>query len=221
MLNSDLVPGIVAEFPRLNRFYVPYDTDIWRRCTVPAGAPSFIYLYFPMTSIFSEDTAAATSVVLESILYGEYRRRGHPYCMGVDLQTSHVGPELPDRFGSCPVVDIEYGVVDIMRVEDELVKYHDTFQGGSTAYFSAMECSWVQFFVSQIITAFFTSTLATNLMGPGLLAYRIWIRERSVSAIRATKSPMMHVLRLLIDATILCSLALFAALLCFLLINSR
>lgn len=54
----------------------------------------------------------------------------------------------------------------------------------------------------------------------GLLAYRIWTIERNVSGTRVTKSPTMHILRVLMDAAILYSVALFIALVCFLLSNA-
>jgi len=50
----------------------------------------------------------------------------------------------------------------------------------------------------------------------GLLAYRIWTIERSVSSIRVSKKDtMMPVLRVLVDAAILYSVTLFTILLCF------
>ncbi|KAJ8589772.1 hypothetical protein M405DRAFT_791234 [Rhizopogon salebrosus TDB-379] len=73
---------------------------------------------------------------------------------------------------------------------------------------------------SQWVTAYFASTLATNLLGSGLLAYRIWMIERSVSGGRVTKSPTMHILRVLMDAAILYSVAFFIALVCFVIPNN-
>lgn len=49
----------------------------------------------------------------------------------------------------------------------------------------------------------------------GLLAYRIWTIECDVAPIRASKSTLMPVLRVLVDAALLYSATLFTALLCF------
>jgi hypothetical protein len=44
--------------------------------------------------------------------------------------------------------------------------------------------------------------------------------ERSVSGGRVTKSPTMHILRVLMDAAILYSVAFFIALVCFVIPNN-
>ncbi|KAG2337277.1 hypothetical protein BDR05DRAFT_970416 [Suillus weaverae] len=67
----------------------------------------------------------------------------------------------------------------------------------------------------QWVTAFFASTIATNLLSSGLLAYRIWMIERSVSAGRAKKDTMMPIVRVLMDAAVLYSVVLLTALFCF------
>jgi hypothetical protein len=54
----------------------------------------------------------------------------------------------------------------------------------------------------------------------GLLAYRIWTLESKVSGLRATRSPMVHILRVVMDAAILYSVTLFIALVCFILSNN-
>ncbi|KAJ8594709.1 hypothetical protein M405DRAFT_808478 [Rhizopogon salebrosus TDB-379] len=72
---------------------------------------------------------------------------------------------------------------------------------------------------SQWVTAYFASTISTNLLGSGLLAYRIWTIERNVSGTRTRKSPTMHILRVLMDAAILYSVALLITLICFVLSN--
>ena len=59
------------------------------------------------------------------------------------------------------------------------------------------------------------TTSYTNLWCPGLLAYRIWKIECSVCKTRATGSSSTPVLRVLVDAALLYSVALLAALLCF------
>jgi hypothetical protein len=53
----------------------------------------------------------------------------------------------------------------------------------------------------------------------GLLAWRIWTIERNVAGARMTKSPTMHILRVIMDAAILYSVALFIALVCFVISN--
>jgi hypothetical protein len=50
---------------------------------------------------------------------------------------------------------------------------------------------------------------------PGLLAYRIWAIECTVSTVRATKGTATPVMRLLMDAALLYSVTLLPALICF------
>lgn len=76
-----------------------------------------------------------------------------------------------------------------------------------TDIFSTVVANW--------ITAFIVSTLAANLLSSGLLAYRIWKIECNVSTVRATKASMMPVVRILVDAAALYSVALFIRLICF------
>ncbi|KAG2033009.1 hypothetical protein BDR03DRAFT_712893 [Suillus americanus] len=71
----------------------------------------------------------------------------------------------------------------------------------------------------HFVATFMTLTLATNLLSSGLLAYRIWMSERKVSGIRATKGKM-YLLRVLVDAAILYSTALCSSLICFALSNN-
>ncbi|KAG1783917.1 hypothetical protein EV702DRAFT_1056252 [Suillus placidus] len=88
--------------------------------------------------------------------------------------------------------------------------------------FSQASISEVEnFFTSKLghwVAAFLASTLATNVLSVGLLVYRIWTIERKVSAIRITKGKM-PILRVLIDAAILYSVALCSSLICFALSN--
>ncbi|KAG2142358.1 hypothetical protein DEU56DRAFT_793714 [Suillus clintonianus] len=70
------------------------------------------------------------------------------------------------------------------------------------------------------VTAFFASTMATNGLSSGLLAYRIWMIERNVSATRTTKGNIMPIVRVLLDAAVLYTVVLFIALICFLLSNN-
>ncbi|KAG2142360.1 hypothetical protein DEU56DRAFT_979546 [Suillus clintonianus] len=70
------------------------------------------------------------------------------------------------------------------------------------------------------VTAYFASTMATNGLSSGLLAYRIWMIERNVSATRATKGTMMPIVRVLLDAAVLYTVVLVIALICFLCSNT-
>ncbi|KAG0695029.1 hypothetical protein DFH29DRAFT_859067 [Suillus ampliporus] len=227
------------------------------------------------------DTSAVVSTVLEGILYGfsvlmfmgtiwalTYKRR----IKDVNYTNAVVAVLLL-------ILSTAHMVVDIIRIEEGLVTYRDTFPGGPPAFFADVaqntfvnknliytlqtmlgdgiviyrcyvvwQSIWVivipsvlwfgstvsGFFavrsVSQAtteagnifakatgewITTFYALTLATNLSASVFLAYRIWMVERSVSAIRATKSSMMPILRVLVDAAVLYSVALFSALVCF------
>ncbi|KAG1851411.1 hypothetical protein F4604DRAFT_1807420, partial [Suillus subluteus] len=71
----------------------------------------------------------------------------------------------------------------------------------------------------HMVATFMALTLATNLLSSGLLAYRIWMSECKVSGIRATKGKT-PLLRVLIDAAILYSAALFSSIICFALSNN-
>ncbi|KAG1859777.1 hypothetical protein F4604DRAFT_1957850 [Suillus subluteus] len=71
----------------------------------------------------------------------------------------------------------------------------------------------------HMVATFMALTLATNLLSSGLLAYRIWMSERKVSGIRATKGKM-PLLRVLVDAAILYSAALCSSIICFGLSNN-
>ncbi|KAG2029202.1 hypothetical protein BDR03DRAFT_1018752 [Suillus americanus] len=64
----------------------------------------------------------------------------------------------------------------------------------------------------QWISAFYALTLATNLLSSGFLAFRIWKTERNVSTVRAMKVTTTSILRVVIDAAILYSIALLCAL---------
>jgi hypothetical protein len=57
-------------------------------------------------------------------------------------------------------------------------------------------------------------------MCPGLLAYRIWTIEHAVSMLRASKSNVMPIVRVLVDAAILYTVVLFIALACFVCLNN-
>ncbi|KAG1744855.1 hypothetical protein EDB19DRAFT_1632536, partial [Suillus lakei] len=176
-------------------------------------------------------------------------------------------------------------ITNIIRVEDVLVKYRDTYPGGPAAFFSdtsqetyviknalyslqtlladgvviyrcyviwqsvrviilpsMLWCSaavtgvLAVYSVSQPsanlgdifaqklakwVPAFFVSTIATNMLGSGLMAYRIWTIERDVAIIRTgTKGTMMPIVRVLVDAAVLYSVALVTAPICFVCSNN-
>ncbi|KAG2048119.1 hypothetical protein BDR06DRAFT_1013252 [Suillus hirtellus] len=70
------------------------------------------------------------------------------------------------------------------------------------------------------IMTFYAMTLGSNLSASGSLAYRIWRMECDVSALRATKSSMMPIVRVLADSAILYSVTLLSALVCFVKANN-
>lgn len=75
-----------------------------------------------------------------------------------------------------------------------------TTNAGSISAQVTMEC----------MGAFCALTLAANLSSSGLLAYRIWKIERNVSASRATKVVTTSIMRVIMDAAILYTMALLA-----------
>ncbi|KAG1896988.1 uncharacterized protein F5891DRAFT_957852 [Suillus fuscotomentosus] len=69
--------------------------------------------------------------------------------------------------------------------------------------------------LAKWVTAFFSLTIATNLLSSGLLIYRIWLIERNASTVRVTNGTMMPLLHVLMDTAVLYSVVLFTALICF------
>ncbi|KAJ7708688.1 hypothetical protein B0H17DRAFT_1030505 [Mycena rosella] len=67
----------------------------------------------------------------------------------------------------------------------------------------------------QWITAFYATTLTCNLCATALLAYRLWMIERSVHRSRVGRGLTKPVLMVIIDAGALYSVTLFTALVCF------
>ncbi|KAN0088926.1 hypothetical protein V8E55_005983 [Tylopilus felleus] len=65
------------------------------------------------------------------------------------------------------------------------------------------------------ITAFLAATLFTNLISTSLLAFRIWKIGRCVKRTSSHSSVLRPVLRIVLDAGVLYSVSLLAALLCF------
>ncbi|KAI9461345.1 hypothetical protein HD554DRAFT_2176309 [Boletus coccyginus] len=229
-----------------------------------------------MGSGIAMDDATIMSAVLEGILYG----------FSLLLFIATIWVLTYDRaMISVAVVllvlSTAHMVVDIVRLDEGLVKYRDTFPGGPVAFFGDVtqntfiiknviyalqtlvgdavviyrcyvvwQSIWIivlpamlwclvaatgvcalyysasqatsnatNIFAKQTgqwITTFYATTLTVNLLSSGLLAYRIWTIERSVSSIRASKKDtMMPVFRVLVDAAILYSATLFTVLLCF------
>ncbi|OJA19438.1 hypothetical protein AZE42_04223 [Rhizopogon vesiculosus] len=248
------------------------------------------------------DTAAIMSTVLEEF-FRLFNTHVCGYDVDIDPQKSHPGGQPPNRYGGYPTIVTEY--CDIIRIEDGLVKYRDTFQGGPPAFFadvaqvtfvtknaiyimqtllgdgvvaSSIFACWLEtlwligmsfekiyrcyvvwqsmliiilpsilwcssgvtgftavYSISQAtsnagnvfapatgqwITAFFASTLSTNLLSSGLLAYRIWMIECSIFTSRTRSGSTMPVLRVIVDAALLYSVTLLPALVCFICSNN-
>ncbi|KAG1719868.1 hypothetical protein EDB19DRAFT_2044881 [Suillus lakei] len=110
---------------------------------------------------------------------------------------------------------------------DGVVSYHACCGAGvaATGVYAVYRCSQASSNIfaaelAQWVKAFLVSTIATNLLSSGLLAYRIWMIERSVSTVRTTKSTLMPILRVLVDSAVLYSAVLFPALMCFMFSNT-
>ncbi|KAG1725532.1 hypothetical protein EDB19DRAFT_1915048 [Suillus lakei] len=224
------------------------------------------------------DTGALMSAVLEGILYGfsVLMFIGTIWALIYKRRMQDVSRPITVVAILLLVVSTVHMVVTIIRVEDGLVKYRDTYPGGPVAYFgdltqqtyvikhglyilqtlladgvliyrcyvvwqsvrviilpSMLWCSvavtgiHAVYSVSQAntgifapgltkwIAAFFASTITTNLLSSGLLAYRIWIIERDVCKGRAMEGTLMPIVRVLIDAAVLYSVVLFSLLICF------
>ncbi|KAG2040549.1 hypothetical protein BDR03DRAFT_980137 [Suillus americanus] len=259
------------------------------------------------------DAGALMSTVLEGILYGfstllfigtiwslTYRRQRQDINFPI-LVVAVLLLILSTAVSFLPLVSKCYWltsskhiVVNIIRAEDGLVKYANTYPGGPSAYFADVSQStyvikhsfyvmqtlladgvvlktlwayrsawsgekiyrcyvvwqsvWIivlpiilwcsvattgtiaVYSVSQASTgagifvaalarwvaAFFASTIATNLLSSGLLAYRIWTIQHGVSGVRTTaRGTVMPIVRVLVDAAILYSATLFTALILF------
>lgn len=229
------------------------------------------------------DTAAIMSSVLEGILYGfsVLMFVGAIWMMTYERRLRDINRPAVAIATLLFLLSTVHMVVGIIRIEDGLVKYRDTFPGGPAAFFAdASQETWVvknaiiilqtllgdgvviyrcyvvwqsvwiiimscimwcgvavfgvitvynfsqapsnNVFANQtrhLVAAFMTLTLATNLLSSGLLAYRIWMSERRVSGIRATKGKM-PLLRVFVDAAILYSAVLCSSLICFALSNN-
>ncbi|KAH7907449.1 hypothetical protein BJ138DRAFT_1014491 [Hygrophoropsis aurantiaca] len=70
--------------------------------------------------------------------------------------------------------------------------------------------------IGQWITSFYATTLATNLLSTALLAHRIWKVDRRAShVLGGTNSHLRPILHVILDAGVVYSLTLLAALICF------
>ncbi|KAG0705568.1 hypothetical protein DFH29DRAFT_905986 [Suillus ampliporus] len=65
------------------------------------------------------------------------------------------------------------------------------------------------------ITSFLVATLFTNIVSTSLLAYRIWSIGRRVANVTSGTGVLRPILRIILDAGVLYSLSLLAALVCF------
>ncbi|KAG1746712.1 uncharacterized protein EDB91DRAFT_1049197 [Suillus paluster] len=90
--------------------------------------------------------------------------------------------------------------------------------GFATAYFASRATGAGDIYTNmagQWVMPFFFLTISTNLTSSGLLAYRVWTIERNVSTMRTTKSPVMPIVRVLVDTALVYSATLFSTLICF------
>ncbi|KAG1742638.1 uncharacterized protein EDB91DRAFT_1051674 [Suillus paluster] len=226
------------------------------------------------------DTAAIMSTVLEGILYGfsVLMFMGTIWSLTYKHRMRDVNRPVTVVAVLLLVLSTAHMVVNIIRIDDGLVRYRDTFPGGPVAFFgdlsqqtfviknliytlqtllgdvvaiyrcyvvwqtvsvivlpSILWCSvavtgaYSVYVFSQATTtlingnifteatrqwieAFYALTLITNLLSSGLLAYRIWKIERNVSTTRATKATTTSILRVIMDAAILYSIALLSVL---------
>ncbi|KAG1850809.1 hypothetical protein DFJ58DRAFT_793152 [Suillus subalutaceus] len=229
------------------------------------------------------DTAAIFSTTMEGILYGfsVLMFMGTIWALTYKQHMKDINRPIAVVAILLLTLSTAHMIVDIIRIEQGLVTYRDTFPGGPSAFFADVaqetfviknaiytlqamlsdgiliyrcyviwQTVWVIIVPSlksyllfpmeacgfcavysisqassgaaifakatgQWITAFYSMTFATNLLASGLIVYRIWTIERNVSAIRTTKSTLMPIVHVLVDAAILYSVALFSALVCF------
>ncbi|KAH7907407.1 hypothetical protein BJ138DRAFT_1116715 [Hygrophoropsis aurantiaca] len=63
-------------------------------------------------------------------------------------------------------------------------------------------------------------SLSTNVLGSGLLAYRLWSIDRNVAPFRTTKSHVAPMLRIFVDSAILYAIGQFTTLVCFFVSNN-
>lgn len=232
------------------------------------------------------DTGALVTAVLEGILYGFslLMFMGTMWSLTYKQHVQDINRPIAVVAILLLLLSTAHIVINIIRVEDGLVRYRDTYPGGPVAFFadvsqetyvikhslyvlqtlladgvviyrcyvvcqsfrviilpSVLWCSVAVTGVNAVysvsqsesttgifgkdtetwVMAFFASTIATNVLSSGLLAYRIWTIERNVVTICAsTKDSLMPIVRVLVDAAVLYSVALFIALICYLCSNN-
>ncbi|KAG2340475.1 hypothetical protein BDR05DRAFT_966754 [Suillus weaverae] len=225
------------------------------------------------------DAVVTMSVLLEGVLYGfsVLMFIGTIWALTYNCRVQDINRPVAVVAVLLLILSTAHIVVNIIRIEDGLVKYRDTYPGGPSAFFAdvSQDTFVVKhvFYVMQTLLAdgvviyrchavwrsilviilpcvlwcsvavtgvyavyscsqassssifakalarwvmvFLASTIATNLLSSGLLAYRIWTVERAVSTVRASKSNVMPIIRVLVDAAVLYTVVLFIALVCF------
>ncbi|KIK48571.1 hypothetical protein CY34DRAFT_8156 [Suillus luteus UH-Slu-Lm8-n1] len=228
------------------------------------------------------DASALMSAVLESILYGFSLLMfiGTVWALSYKRRMRDINRPIAVVAILLLLASTVHMVVTIIRIENGLVKYRDTWPNGPAAFFadvtektylinhalyifqtvladgvmihrcyvlwqstrviilpSLLWCSNIVTGIRAVygnsqatanpdnvfavdvekwIIAFIFSTLATNLSCSGLLVYRVWMIERRVAKLRASKSHLMPIVRVLVDAAALYSVMLFGFLICFL-----
>ncbi|KAG2757236.1 hypothetical protein P692DRAFT_20867808 [Suillus brevipes Sb2] len=197
------------------------------------------------------DTGALMSAVLEAVLYGfsVLMFMGTIWSLTYKQHMRDVNRPIVAVAILLFILSTAHVVLSIIRVEDGLVKYRNTYPGGPVAFFADISQETyvikhalfaatsfgmtgvhgvynasrynTSIFTQELetwIIGFFISAIAANVLSSGILAYRIWAIERDVATIRAsTKSTMMPIIRVLVDAAVLYSMALVTTLICFLL----
>ncbi|EGN94584.1 hypothetical protein SERLA73DRAFT_188561 [Serpula lacrymans var. lacrymans S7.3] len=227
------------------------------------------------------DTAAIASTVLEGILYGfsVLMYVGTIWSLTNGRKKHDVNMKMVAIASALLVLSTVHMIMDIIRVEEGLVQYRDTFPGGPNGFFADVaqwsfvyknviytlqtllgdgvviyrcyvvwQSAYIIIFpmimwcsvattgigcvytlskattdsnnifskeTGQWITAYYASTLATNLIGTILLAFRIWSVDRNVSNLRSRRSSLGPLLLIIIDAGVLYSVTLLGALVCF------
>ncbi|KAG1886506.1 hypothetical protein F4604DRAFT_1721975 [Suillus subluteus] len=207
------------------------------------------------------DTAAIFSTTMEGILYGfsVLMFMGTIWALTYKQHMKNINRPIAVVAILLLILSTAHMVVDIIRIEQGLVTYRNTFPGGPPAFFA--DVAQETFVIKNVIYTFQTmlgdgvliyrcyvvwqtvwviivpsllwcgitvcgfcavysvsqANSGTTIFAKatGFMAYRIWTIERNVSAVRTTKSTLMPIVRVLVDAAILYSVALFSALVCF------
>ncbi|KAG2140169.1 hypothetical protein DEU56DRAFT_911872 [Suillus clintonianus] len=123
------------------------------------------------------DTAAIMSTVLEGILYGfsVLMFIGTIWTFTYKKRLRDVNRPIAVVAALLFVLSTVHMVIDIIRIEEGLVKYRDTFPGGPAVFFA--DVSQETFVVKNVII-----TLQT-LLGDGVVIYRCYVVWKSVRII--------------------------------------